>query len=302
MHPEDRLPWRCLTDEEGCGLRRCDRWSNLLILLGIIMLCVAVLGVIYQTRRSANRVGFPAATRAMFVLSSPTAIAVGDRPLVNSLSPTGTPTAASSLSLPTCAPTETPTHLPTALATKTTASPTRHSQPPMPPSATRASSPTTSPTKPQIADVVAWPRVVIPKIGLSAGWQPVRWRAVETNDGIIGEWETVDEGIGYHVGSAAPGERGNVVMSAHSRPGGAFARLTELEVGDEIWLERSETSRYRYVVVETLTVQEVGASLVQQREHARYLAPAQDARLTLITCWPAWAYTHRLIVIARLQS
>jgi sortase (surface protein transpeptidase) len=30
------------------------------------------------------------------------------------------------------------------------------------------------------------------------------------------------------------------------------------------------------------------------------MAPTQEARLTLITCWPDWAYTHRLIVSARL--
>ncbi len=215
----------------------------------------------------------------------------------------------SSLSRPTDTPTERPTHLPTALVTAgTPLTPTALSQPltplsPMPASPTSVLPTVALPTPAsRTSGVVAWPRVVIPKIELSASWEPVHWRAVATNDGIIGEWETLDEGVGYHVGSAAPGERGNVVMSAHGRPGGPFARLAELKAGDEIWLETSETNRHRYVVVEMATVQEVGASLAQQQEHARYLAPTQDARLTLITCWPPWAYTHRLIIVARLQG
>jgi len=258
------------------------------------MLCVAVLGASYQAWSSVARVGSSVATRPVVMPSSPTAVALGMQTPVSPPAPTKASSAVSSPSLLTDAPTEMPTYLPTALMTVgTPVTPTA-----LPRSATPLSATPASPTP----GAVAWPRVVIPRIGLSAGWQPVRWRVVETNDGIVGEWETVDEGVGYHVGSAAPGERGNVVMSAHSRPGGAFARLAELEAGDEIWLEASETNRHRYVVAETVTVQEVGASLAQQREHAQYLAPTQDARLTLITCWPAWAYTHRLIVIARLQS
>jgi sortase (surface protein transpeptidase) len=41
--------------------------------------------------------------------------------------------------------------------------------------------------------------------------------------------------------------------------------------------------------------QEIGVRL----ENARWLQPSDDERLTLVTCWPQWSNTHRLIIVAR---
>lgn len=152
------------------------------------------------------------------------------------------------------------------------------------------------------AAIPAPPRLEIPKIGLSVGISEVIWRVVETNDGPLGIWDTVETGMAHHSDSARPGARGNVVLSGHSRGQGSLAQLSELVAGDQIMLAAEDGRSYIYRVIETLTLPEVGATLAERRAHAQYMSPTADARLTLITCWPPWAYTHRLIVIARLEG
>ncbi len=125
---------------------------------------------------------------------------------------------------------------------------------------------------------------------------------METNDGPLGVWDTAGTGVGHHLGSAQPGERGNVVISGHSRGQGSFAQLADLVIGDEVVLVAEDGRSYLYRVAEVVMVSEVGASLEERRAHAQYMLPTEDARLTLITCWPPWAYTHRLIVIARQEG
>lgn len=34
-------------------------------------------------------------------------------------------------------------------------------------------------------------------------------------------------------------------------------------------------------------------------ENARWILPSEDERITLITCWPYFSNTHRLIIVAR---
>jgi len=36
----------------------------------------------------------------------------------------------------------------------------------------------------------------------------------------------------------------------------------------------------------------------ERRENAKWIAPTDYERLTLVSCWPYTTYTHRLIVIA----
>jgi len=80
-----------------------------------------------------------------------------------------------------------------------------------------------------------------------------------------------------------------------------FNELWLLEPGDLIRLTNVRGDSYQYVVERVERVQELGQRLEQRLANASLMAPTQDARLTLITCWPDWAYTHRVIVVARLQ-
>ena len=66
-------------------------------------------------------------------------------------------------------------------------------------------------------------RIQIPAIGIDA--------PIVQGDG----WEQLKKGVGQHIGSANPGEKGNVVLSAHNDIfGEIFRDLDRLKPGDEI--------------------------------------------------------------------
>jgi sortase A len=106
------------------------------------------------------------------------------------------------------------------------------------------------------------------------------------------DWETLKKGVGHHLGSANPGERGNCVLSAHNDIyGEIFRRLPELSVGDEIRVH-TETQVYRYVVEQTRIVDPTETSVLDQ---------TSTPVLTLISCYPYGVDTHRIVVIASLK-
>ena len=49
-----------------------------------------------------------------------------------------------------------------------------------------------------------------------------------------------------------------------------------------------------------LILPERDADLAARLENARWIEPSQDIRLTLVTCWPEYSNTHRLIIVASL--
>ncbi|MBM3188804.1 MAG: sortase [Chloroflexi bacterium] len=147
-------------------------------------------------------------------------------------------------------------------------------------------------------------RLAIPKLGLDAPIVEVSWRLVSIEGQSIGQWDAVEGAVGHHLGSAPLAGRGHCVLSGHSRAdaGSVFSRLTELVPGDRITVQARDGASRDYRVDATYKLPEVGVSLEQRRENARYASPSEEDRLTLITCWPEWAYTHRIVVIARPVS
>lgn len=123
-------------------------------------------------------------------------------------------------------------------------------------------------------------RVVIPAINVDA-------LIVEGDDP-----EQLKLGVGHHLGSANPGERGNMVLSAHDDIyGEIFRRLHELELGDEITVYAGKQP-YRYLVTAKQIVEPTEVSV---------LATTTRPVATLITCYPYMVDTHRVIVVAELQ-
>jgi len=186
-------------------------------------------------------------------------------------------------------------------ATFTLAAPTR-STPALPPTATAALQPppagapvsTTSPTARAASPTdTPWPtatavptpisptgvRFLIPAIGVDA---PM----VEGDN-----WETLKDGIGHRIGTAWPGQVGNVVISAHNDVYGAiFRRLNKLQPGDMV-LAQTPTGVYRYEVMSSRVVLPTEVSVTQ---------PTDEPTLTMITCYPPFVDTHRIVVTARL--
>ncbi|MCS7285892.1 MAG: sortase [Anaerolineae bacterium] len=124
-------------------------------------------------------------------------------------------------------------------------------------------------------------RIVIPKIGVDA--------PVVEGDG----WEELKRGVGHHIGSANPGERGNMVLSGHNDIfGEVFRDLHKLDLGDEIIVYAGEVP-YRYIVKAKKIVEPTDVSV---------MAPTTTPIVTLITCYPYRIDTHRLIIVGELSQ
>jgi sortase A len=106
-------------------------------------------------------------------------------------------------------------------------------------------------------------------------------------------WEELKMGAGHRVGSANPGERGNIVISGHNDVyGEIFRYLEDVNIGDEVVVYAGDTP-YRYVVAAKMVVEPTEVSLLES---------TPNATLTLITCHPYMIDTHRLVVIAELAN
>jgi len=132
-------------------------------------------------------------------------------------------------------------------------------------------------------------RVVISAIGLDASVSPV---------GLVfrgGEllYDVPQREAGQYVGTAAPGEPGNVVIGGHVARrgfGGIFETLPNVVAGDVVEVYRGDRV-YRYFITEIKVV---------AADATDVMGSTQDATLTLITCFPDDNYAERLVVIGRL--
>ncbi|NIN63485.1 MAG: sortase [Anaerolineae bacterium] len=120
-------------------------------------------------------------------------------------------------------------------------------------------------------------------------------RAIDVDAPVVeGDgWEELKMGTGHRIGSANPGERGNMVISGHNDVfGEIFRHLEDLKIGDEVVVYAGDTP-HRYSVVATMVVEPTEVSLME---------PTPNATLTLITCHPYMIDSHRFVVIAELAN
>ncbi len=162
---------------------------------------------------------------------------------------------------------------------------------------------TTSPAAVSTAAVGAtptsFPAVSIPALGVVAPVKDVEWWPQIVDGRLVNVLDVPDDVVGHLHGTAWPGERGNIVLTAHHNRGKKFfARLDGLKKGDEVFLWDRSGKRYAYRVDRKLLLPETGVGEEERLSHAKYAAPGGDDRLTLISCWPSWSNTHRVVVIA----
>lgn len=146
-------------------------------------------------------------------------------------------------------------------------------------------------------------RLIIPAIGLDADVADRGWHAVESANGLqISAWDDVLDAAGWHKNSALPGRQGNVVISGHNNVYGAvFQDLHLLQPGQTIYVDYGKV-QYEYAIESVDINQEVDASLAQKAENAAYIQQTDDARLTLVTCWPWYGDSHRVFVVAKMVA
>ncbi len=98
---------------------------------------------------------------------------------------------------------------------------------------------------------------------------------------------------GHMTDTAAPGETGNVVITAHRDT--FFRHIFELKKGDEILVRRGGKS-FQYLVEKKFVVKPSETWVAR---------PTGDARLTLLTCYPTYFVgpaPERLVVTAKLAN
>ena len=106
-------------------------------------------------------------------------------------------------------------------------------------------------------------------------------------------WEQLKKGVGQHIGTVNPGEKGNLVLSAHNDVfGELFRDLDKLKPGDEIIVFTQQQS-YTYVVKQTQIVAPTQVEV---------MAPTHEAVVTLISCYPYLVDNKRIVVTAGLVN
>lgn len=124
-------------------------------------------------------------------------------------------------------------------------------------------------------------RLQIPAIGIDA--------PVVQGDG----WEQLKKGVGQRIGTVNPGDKGNVVLSAHNDIfGEIFRYLDQLEPGDEIVLYTSQRA-YVYTVIGTKVVEPTDVSVMDT---------TAEPTITLISCYPYLIDDQRIVVQGRLKT
>lgn len=155
-------------------------------------------------------------------------------------------------------------------------------------------------------DVLAPTRLTISALNLEIPVTPMGWETVEIDGQRTTQWVVPEDAAGWALNSASAGGAGNVVIAGHQTRGDAvFAALAlgEVEPGQEILITDGAGAEFTYRVVDvSAPLPLLGATEEEQAQADAYVAPTDDAHLTLVTGWPADTTTHRIFVVAELVA
>lgn len=142
-------------------------------------------------------------------------------------------------------------------------------------------------------------RLVIPAIRLDAPVISATLKNIEYQGKPYQQWVAPNSPAAGLLTTSAPlGVAGNTVLIGHHNVyGEVFGHLVDLKVGDLIRVYSGD-KEFTYVIGLKLILPERFQPLEVRLKNAQWIAPSQDERLTLVTCWPADNNTHRLIIVA----
>jgi sortase A len=104
-------------------------------------------------------------------------------------------------------------------------------------------------------------------------------------------WEQLKKGVAQHIGTANPGEKGNLVLSAHNDIfGELFRYLDRLKPGDSIQVITA-SNQFEYRITGTRVVEPTEVSVMDS---------TPNATITLISCYPYLVDNQRIIVFGEL--
>lgn len=162
-------------------------------------------------------------------------------------------------------------------------------------------------------------RLVFPDLRIDTSVTEMGWSPAKPGSQAASEWDVPENTAGWAINSAALGVPGNVVVAAHNNIYGMVFRnislawpqtgkptsnpavyTSDILNGRVIELYAANGQRFAYEVTAFYRLQDYGLPLSQMEANAEYLQPTPDPELTLVTCWPPWSNTHRLVVRAKL--
>jgi len=158
-------------------------------------------------------------------------------------------------------------------------------------------------TTPVAAEAAGTPiTLVAPGIGLTVPIEGMGWQVTQVEGERKAVWEVPANSAGWHLNSARPGTAGNMVLSGHHLLEGAvFAPLArgELTMGEQLLITDDQGHTFVYQVSKIgEPLPAIGSTSEEQARAEAYLAPADQAKLTLVTGWPDFSDTHYLFVVA----
>jgi LPXTG-site transpeptidase (sortase) family protein len=134
-------------------------------------------------------------------------------------------------------------------------------------------------------------RLAIEDLGLIS---PVLQVQTDANFDIV----TPRDEIGHYVLSERLGTGGNTVMVGHVYPGRVFNVLLDAEIGQVVRVTDENFEEHYYQITEIIRFPyEIGNA--EDRELGlQYMHDNSEERLTLVTCYPEFEWTHRFVVRA----
>jgi LPXTG-site transpeptidase (sortase) family protein len=121
--------------------------------------------------------------------------------------------------------------------------------------------------------------------------------AIGTDQYVVAGTNSTDlsKGPGHYIGTAAPGQAGNVAIAGHRTTHGApFNALGHLVHGDRILLTTTSGKHLLYIVS--------GVPQTVAPNDVAVLNYFGDNRITLTTCTPEFSATQRLVVVGELKQ
>lgn len=152
---------------------------------------------------------------------------------------------------------------------------------------------------PEVKEILKPERLVIPDIQLDAPVLVAGSKKYRIRDAYYEQWIVPNKfGAGWSPESGYPGQPDNVVLFGHHNVNGAvFENLYKIKSGATVTLFAGGRA-FNYIVSEVHTVKERGVTFDQMLENAKWIQQTGDERLTLVTCWPPYQSTYRVIVVA----
>ena len=138
-------------------------------------------------------------------------------------------------------------------------------------------------------------RLSIPAIGLNAS--VVESYPKQQRDGSF-IWDPANNAAGHYNSSGNPGGGRNIVFNGHNNMAGeVFRDLNKLEPGDEIIL-LTDAGEFHYQVQQKVIIPYVGHEAEANLQIGALSEPQSSEMVTLISCWPYFTFTSRIVVVA----